>query len=899
MEQIKPPVVELTPRDKIGQIHLIAIPLAIEKSHLAAIPTQTSLDEINERIRLQAIVPSVEQKLIQLGIHIDTTHLMSDRRKGEFITTLAAATIIQENNGSHESIQAGALLLSSQVPIEMQMKALHRTSVREDNNLGLQSDLVSTKKDVGFVLSTQIQRGSVDRLLGTCVVSLRNRFNLPQDVALDIGLSLVTGNTPKTIEAAKYMQQAKMTYEVAQSLVNRMPKAGLKQEDVPFSPITDTALRLVEQAEQLQNPQYRLTMMQEIVEQGTIPTKITNLTDILSIVDHNPEIRAVSFDMYDTLVQWTSDQTERRLHHMNVVSIALEKKNIHIPKAELQKIIDDAWRVRWENYQAQGTELPIEQTMDTVTTELEKKGVFHIKDPKKLEEMKNDVSQILTRTWYDVELETAVAMPGARDTLDELKKRGIKVCITSNASWSRRHMYHVLNRFGLDKYIDTLTISSEDTSKPWQQAEKEAYDDYAPERRNPSIHRRMKKGNQSEFFHYAWSKLNIAPEAILHVGDNPWDDVQGGAHAGAKTTLYDNPLAYRRLEQDAKFRQNPTLYAETANAMGIEALDKDITSWLHTEMRRKHIPEKEQVRVETMAREIYRRSRDIYAPAYIATSEELLHRLQDNQVDQVICMARDGLPLSVTSKLLLHFEHDRFPNVNEKQIRYIHTSRSILKRVSGVDVPLEQDLKNRYVKYLDQSGVLGRGKRTVLTDLLCGSGLTHNLLSGLLESQGQTVSGFYLDSHQPNIEGFLQKTTGENHPFLVSNEKTSLLFFESLFNGPKSTVKEFVETTVPSGSSVRPKVKEKQLTPDVLTRGLSKESVLFFNHVAIKGLMDSVRIHNRGRLTGAPQLSDRDIAARFVRTIMNAPTDDIRRSIPWEDSGKWFLPSQNPLEQHL
>lgn len=867
---------------------------AIEKSRIHPGSSTSSLEEIANRLHMQSVMPHIQQECIKLGITVPNT--ISDRRKADILTLIASSMVLENNPENPENITAAAISLATQMPTEMFLKSLRATSIRQDSSLGLQEDVTKAMHVGGHRLSSGIEAGHIDRLLGTCVTHVCQELSLSPQQALEVAQAVILNKTPSTIEVASVIPKVRMLFDIAQVITERIPKTGLKQQDVPFSPITEVASRLLKQAELLQNPTEKSAMVKKSIELGPIQPEINSLTDILTIVDNTPEIRAVSFDMYDTLVQWTSDQTERRKHFAHAAYINLKEKGISISEQEVQHIMDASWNNRWEKFQAQGIELPLEMTLDDMTAQLEHKGALP-KGTEPIEKRREQVSRMLLKLWYDEELQTAVRMPGAKETLEQLHARGIKICITSNASWSRKHIDHVLHKFGLRHLIDSVTISSEDTAKPAAIAEQEAFEDFSPSRTTHRETRKMKKPNQTEFFHYAWDKIGVPYNAILHVGDNPWDDFQGAQNAGAHSTLYNNPLAYKRLESDGKFRENPTLYAQTAVAMEKDALDLDFITWVQNEMKRMHIPEKERARVEQMAHELYKRSRDIFAPTYIATAEEVLTRIEKGQVDQVLCLARDGLPLAVTAKLLLRFEQDRFPSVVPEQIKFVHTSRSLLKKVSGVDEPLDTELKKHYIAYLVQKGIIEPGKRVLLTDLICGSGLTHICLSKLLETQGVIPSGYYLCSHQPEIEGFLQNAMQDKSQFLQSN--TMLLFFESLLNGPKQTVKEYELRNTRYGASVVPKVLPKEPSTEVLTRGLSKESILFFNHVATKGLIDGVRMHNRKRLAGIAPETPKEIASRFINFIVNTPTDDLRRSMPWEDHGQWYLPSQNDLETSL
>lgn len=95
--------------------------------------------------------------------------------------------------------------------------------------------------------------------------------------------------------------------------------------------------------------------------------------------------------------------------------------------------------------------------------------------------------------------------PGVPETLEELKKRGLKLAIVSDGlrlkAWMR------LNAAGLDKYFDTV-VAYEDTGK---------------------------KKPAPEPFLTACEKLGVKPQECLMVGDWPERDIEGAKALGMKT----------------------------------------------------------------------------------------------------------------------------------------------------------------------------------------------------------------------------------------------------------------------------------------------------------------------------------------------------------------------------
>jgi putative hydrolase of the HAD superfamily len=115
--------------------------------------------------------------------------------------------------------------------------------------------------------------------------------------------------------------------------------------------------------------------------------------------------------------------------------------------------------------------------------------------------------------WFFPELFERFGEPAAwrifedvKPAIDALASQGINLGVISN--WDDR-LQPLLDRLGLRKYFETVVISYETGfAKP-----------------SPVI------------FEHAARKLGLAPEFILHVGDNPRDDLGGAEAAGFQARL--------------------------------------------------------------------------------------------------------------------------------------------------------------------------------------------------------------------------------------------------------------------------------------------------------------------------------------------------------------------------
>jgi HAD superfamily hydrolase (TIGR01549 family) len=623
-------------------------------------------------------------------------------------------------------------------------------------------------------------------------------------------------------------------------------------DKTPLSIFSGEAKTALDEIKACSNTNTLKTRIGEILGTQDIPTKIDDLRNIVGILKQNPDIKAVSFDLYDTLVQWTSNQGERR-GRMDKLSVDLlkQKYGINVNSEQFHAVSLKAWERRWVEFQEKGIEVDIKDTLGWMVD-----GVTLGIGPRQRTEIIHD----LEKTWYKVELETAAPMPGALDTLRAIKALGVKTCLTSNASWSEAHLRRVLTRFGLLEYFDAISYSNETG--------------------------RMKHQTDPSFFHYSWGKLGVRPEQVLHVGDNPWADQQGARNAGAKSVLYDNPSSFVEIETHREYWESTEAYANKAYEFFRRSQNQAAIEMINGLMEQRKIPLAERERLGVMAREVYQKTRDVVAPAYIALSETLLQRLAHGESDINLCLARDGLPMAIAQKLLLHYEPERYPGVRPDQIRYLHVSRRFLERR-----PDDPEFAQKYADYVARLDV-GQAQKITITDLLSGSGKTHEGMKKIL--QGKQVDGFYIDSHQrsPSYHSLLNDTLG---PAQHLSSDNMLILFETLFSGPYESAADIINKSV----GYAPELHGKHLPPEVLVRGLSEQSILLLNRIAIRGIIDSVETTHRRRSLGMVDQSDTEIMSRFYAFINNKPTDawvDIWRTIPWQDYGKWYIASENPIQ---
>ena len=108
----------------------------------------------------------------------------------------------------------------------------------------------------------------------------------------------------------------------------------------------------------------------------------------------------------------------------------------------------------------------------------------------------------LSQFWFQQFGLSAVAMPGAKSLLTELKQRGYKLAVISNGGHATR--LSILQGLGFSHYFDAIVSSGLlGISKP-----------------NPEI-----------FLHTS-RQLGVSAQHCLYVGDHPMNDIQGATDAG-------------------------------------------------------------------------------------------------------------------------------------------------------------------------------------------------------------------------------------------------------------------------------------------------------------------------------------------------------------------------------
>jgi putative hydrolase of the HAD superfamily len=140
----------------------------------------------------------------------------------------------------------------------------------------------------------------------------------------------------------------------------------------------------------------------------------------------------------------------------------------------------------------------------------------------------DDDFEDLAEHFYAATVELVSVYEDSRETLAELKRRGVKLALISNTLWPGALHTRDLARFGLEEFFDVLTYSS---ATPFTKP-------------------------HASIFLETLRQLGVRPEAAAHVGDRIVDDVQGAQRAGLKGILKAHPrrVPETRIVPDVSIR---------------------------------------------------------------------------------------------------------------------------------------------------------------------------------------------------------------------------------------------------------------------------------------------------------------------------------------------------------
>ncbi|MDJ0847542.1 MAG: HAD family hydrolase [Myxococcota bacterium] len=208
-------------------------------------------------------------------------------------------------------------------------------------------------------------------------------------------------------------------------------------------------------------------------------------------------VRAVVFDLFDTLVDLRFEELPRVEHEgrwLPASATLLHEAVAERAEVSFADYVDAEIAVRERlgapRY-AEGRELPTGERFAAVTEHL------GVRDP--------DLPELLTSIHMGV-LKAAVSVPDHHEGLLAALHRELRLALCSNFTHSET-AHRVLDEAGFRPHLDAVAVSD---AVGW---------------RKP----------RPEIFAAVLDELGVAPDEVLHVGDNLRADVTGGRDAGLRT----------------------------------------------------------------------------------------------------------------------------------------------------------------------------------------------------------------------------------------------------------------------------------------------------------------------------------------------------------------------------
>jgi len=215
-------------------------------------------------------------------------------------------------------------------------------------------------------------------------------------------------------------------------------------------------------------------------------------------------IKAVGFDLWETLItnppELSLRQEELRLGRIE--GTLLQFGVPAIPRARLELAYREGWNRCYELYWSADLDIPCRQQ------------VIHLAELLGFESGDLSGNQLdeLEAAYVGAVLDSPPLMvEGARDTLRELRGKGLRLGLISNTGRTPgRALRDVLEHHRLGEYFDAMVFS----------------DEHGECKPRPSIFERLR------------AELNVNAGEIVFVGDHPWIDVSGAKRCGMRAVHF-------------------------------------------------------------------------------------------------------------------------------------------------------------------------------------------------------------------------------------------------------------------------------------------------------------------------------------------------------------------------
>ena len=215
-------------------------------------------------------------------------------------------------------------------------------------------------------------------------------------------------------------------------------------------------------------------------------------------MDKFDAIKAVIFDLGETLITYTIDYTEREKIISKQVRNLFSRVGYPISEKFYYKLKTEMWRNWKEKFGGSETEFEINDFLYHLLLNLGVKAEDAVK-----------FVPLITEIIYKCDLTYAVLKPSVKDTLKKLQSMLYLMGIISNTSYSYDHICHILKRLEIIDYFNVVIVSSkEKVCKP-----------------NPKIFKR------------ALQLLGISANEAVFIGNDLEVDIKGAEKAGIRGIL--------------------------------------------------------------------------------------------------------------------------------------------------------------------------------------------------------------------------------------------------------------------------------------------------------------------------------------------------------------------------
>lgn len=207
------------------------------------------------------------------------------------------------------------------------------------------------------------------------------------------------------------------------------------------------------------------------------------------------KVKGVLFDLGGTLIEYINDPPKTVFDDF---ASSLTQDDPQIAFHDFSALIDSYWvHMQKEFYSA-----PESMDISEYNRQFLKKHGFSDATSEKLSKPFSDLI-------FKLELEGTCLKDGAIELLDLLKSKNFRIGIITNASHNKNRIMQILSRVGIEKYFETIVVSSEvGIKKP-----------------DPRI------------FLIALDNMNLKSEEAVYVGDRIEYDAKGAENEGMRFIL--------------------------------------------------------------------------------------------------------------------------------------------------------------------------------------------------------------------------------------------------------------------------------------------------------------------------------------------------------------------------